>query len=115
MATDLLRAAVEGLEVFLQRFDPCFGQRRTAERARTYWRGLLLHAERKNIESMTLVFGEQQANQESASILLQKSDVFVKLTEQVRPAGFAAASTPLTDRRSRVQQATPIVGHQEAV
>lgn len=64
MATDLLRAAVEELEGFLQRFDPCFGQRRTAERARTYWRGLLLHSERKNIESMTLVFGDQQANQE---------------------------------------------------
>lgn len=64
MAMDLMRASVEGLEEFLLRFDRCFGQRRSAERARIYWQGLLQHVERKNVESLTLVFGHEQANQE---------------------------------------------------
>jgi SRSO17 transposase len=62
MTTDVLRAAAARLDGWQQRFDPCFGQRRTAQRARTYLQGLLLHTERKNVESMTLVFGEDQAN-----------------------------------------------------
>lgn len=63
MTTDVLRAAAERLEGWQRRFDDCFGQQRSAQRARTYLRGLL-HTGRKNVEAMTLVFGEDQANQQ---------------------------------------------------
>jgi SRSO17 transposase len=64
MTTDVLRAAAERLESWQGRFDWCFGQRRTVLRARTYLQGLMLHTSRKNVESMTLVFGDDQANKE---------------------------------------------------
>jgi len=59
MDTIELRAASERLTRLHGRFAPCFGRRECREHALGYLRGLLLGTDRKNIESMALVFGEQ--------------------------------------------------------
>jgi SRSO17 transposase len=126
MTTDVLRAAAERLEGWQRRFDWCFGQRRSAQRARTYLRGLLLHTERKNVESMTLVFGEGQANEErdSSEVLAMQrflthgawkhEDVQRELqavfAEELAPAACELGTVLVVDESSFVKRGNHSVG-----
>jgi len=56
MTPKKVRAAADRLDTLHEEVVPCFGRREAREHSRVYLRGLLLHDQRKNVESIALHF-----------------------------------------------------------